>query len=229
MRNMARTIAARAAAAAFLLLAPATAQAQIFYGEPNFARGPIEPGDPLIGEALPNANAAEQRAALIWNMRSGLNVGALRCQFSKYLRVVDVYNALLAHHATELAAAYGAIGTYFRRVHGAREGQRLFDEWSTRTYNNFSTDNSRGFCQVASEIGKDALTRPKGGFYELAHERLRELRNSMGPYQDRIYPTSSALPPLPASLWVAAPCEGLTGQPLQQCRTAQLPPAPPRR
>jgi hypothetical protein len=229
MRNLAKRIAAPAAAAACLMLAPAAAQAQIFYSEPDFARGPIEPGDPLIGEVLPNANAAEQRAALIWNMRSGLNVGALRCQFSKYLRAVDVYNAVLAHHSTELAAAYTAIGNYFRRLHGPRQGQVLFDQWSTRTYNNFSTDNSRGFCQVAAEIGKDALSRPKGSFFALARERMRELRNSMQPYRDRIYPTVSALPPLPASLWVAAPCEGLTGQALQQCRAQLAAPVPPRR
>jgi hypothetical protein len=228
MRNLAKKIAAPAAAAAFLILAPTAAHAQIFYSEPDFARGPIEPGDPLIGEPLPNATPAEQRAALIWNMRSGLNVGALRCQFTKYLRSVDVYNALLAHHSTELAAAYSALGNYFRRVHGARQGQELFDHWSTRTYNNFSTDNSRGFCQVAAEIGKDALSRPKGAFYELARERLRELRNSMQPYRDRIYTVAYALPPLPASLWVAAPCEGLTGQPLQQCRAQLAAPAPRR-
>jgi len=229
MRNLVKKIAVPAAAAACFLLAPASAQAQIFFSDPDFASGPIEPGDPLIGEALPNATPVEQRAALIWNMRSGLNVGALRCQFSKYLRAVDVYNAVLAHHSTELASAYAALGGYFRRLHGARQGQTLFDHWSTRTYNNFSTENSLGFCQVASEIGKDALSRPKGNFYELARERMRELRNSMQPYQDRIYPTMSALPPLPASLWVAAPCEGLTGQPLQQCRAQLAAPAPPRR
>ena len=228
MRNLMKPIVARAAAALFLMLAPATAHAQLYYAELDIPRGPIEPNDPLIGEVLPGANAAELRANLIWNMRSGLNVGALRCQFSKYLRVVDVYNAILAHHATELAAAYAGVGSYFRRVHGAREGQRLFDEWFTRTYNNFSTESGRSFCQVASEIAKDALSRPKGSFYELARERMRELRNSMRPYPDRIYPAMSVLPPLPQSLWVAAPCEGLAGQPLQQCRAALQAP-PPRR
>lgn len=227
MRKL-RPIVARAAAAAFLLLVPATASAQIFYSEPNFARGTVEPGDPLIGDPLPGANAAELRAGLIWNMRSGLNVGALRCQFSKYLRAVDVYNALLAHHSTELAAAYAALGNYFRRTHGAREGQRRFDEWATRTYNNFtSNDSGRAFCQVASDIGKDALARPKGSFYELARERMRELRNSMVAYRDSIFPTHSTLPPLPASIWVAAPCEGLTGRPLQDCQARLAP--PPRR
>ena len=213
----------RAAAAAAALLVPAAAQAQIFYNDPNFPRGPIEPGDPLIGVPLEGATAAEQRAALIWNLRSGLNVAALRCQFSTYLRAVDIYNAVIAHHSAELAAAYTGLGGYFRRVHGAREGQRRFDQWVTLTYNNFSTENARGFCQVASNIGKDVLSRPKGSFFEAARERMRELRNSVQPFTERIYPAITTLRPLPPSLFMAAPCEGLVGRALQQCQAQQLP------
>lgn len=219
MRINRSLFAGMAAAAAFLL--PGTAQAQLFFTDPAFASGVTEPGDPVIGEPLPGANPAEQRASLMWNLRSGLNVAALRCQFSKYLRTVDVYNAVIAHHDDELTAAYNALGGYFRRVHGPREGQRRFDQWVTLTYNKFSTENTRGFCQVASNIGKDALTRPKGAFFELARERMRELRNSALPYVDRIFPPVSTLPPLPATLFTAPPadpCAGLSGRPLQQCR-----------
>lgn len=228
MRNQTKTallksIMVRTAAIMLAFLTPAVAQAQLFYSEPNYPRGPVEPGDPLIGEALPNATPAEQRAALIWYMRSGLNVGALRCQFSRYLRSVDVYNAILAHHSGELLAAYTGLGNYFRRVHGQREGQRLFDQWATRTYNNFSTENGRGFCQVSADIGKDALRRPKGSFYELARERIRELRGSMQPFRDRIYPAVSRLRPLPGALWAPLPCEGLTGGALRDCQRAQQP------
>ena len=58
----------------------------------------------MVGLPLPGATPAEYRAHLLWNLRSGLNVAALQCQFSPYLRAVDNYNALLAHHARELAA-----------------------------------------------------------------------------------------------------------------------------
>lgn len=190
------------AAATALALAPGAAQAQLIYGTPTFERGPIEPGDPMIGEPLPEATPAEARAGLIWNLRAGLNVAALRCQFSKYLRSVDNYNAVLAHHSGELAQAYQTLGRYFTRVLGAREGQRRFDQWSTLTYNNFSTiEGQTGFCQTASDIAKDALSRRKGEFLNLARERMRELRSSVRPSPDRLFAGPVALRPLPLSLF----------------------------
>lgn len=210
------------AAATFGAAAPA--QAQLFYTDPVYPSGTIEPGDPLIGEALPGATPAEARAALIWNLRSGLNVMALRCQYFKYLRAVDVYNSVLAHHSAELAGAYKVLGTYFTRSKGAREGNRAFDQWATRTYNNFSTNQSQGFCQTASSIGKAALMRPKGTFFDLARERMRELRGSVQPYTDRIYLGGSALRPLPPTIWVGPVCTGLTGRALQACQTGAAPP-----
>ena len=73
--------------------------------------------------ARPRPNIAPH---LLWNLRAGLNVAALQCQFSPYLRTVANYNALLAHHNRELAAAYTALEGYFRRVNG-RTGPRQFD------------------------------------------------------------------------------------------------------
>ena len=206
-----------AAAAGFGAAAPA--QAQLFYTDPVYPSGTVEPGDPLIGEELKGATPAEARAGLIWNLRSGLNVMALRCQYYKYLRAVDVYNGVLAHHSAELASAYKTLGAYFTRT----QGPRAFDQWATRTYNNFSTNQSQGFCQTASTIGKDALMRPKGAFFDLARERMRELRNSVQPYSDRIYLGGSALRPLPQSLFAAPVCTGLTGRALQQCQTGVAP------
>jgi len=87
----------------------------------------------------------------------------LQCQFSPYLRTVDNYNSILAHHSRELASAYQALESYFRRVHG-REGPRRFDDYSTQTYNNFSTRTGAqlGFCQTASRVGREALATRKG-------------------------------------------------------------------
>lgn len=200
------------------------AQAQLFYAQPTYERGPIEPGDSLIGIPLPGANAAEQRAHLIWNLRAGLNVAAIQCQFSKYLRAVDVYNAVLAHHSAELAGAYTTLGAYFRRIHGQRPGQTQLDRWNTDTYQNYSAQNAIGFCQTASNIAKDVLARPKGEFLAAARERMRELRNSTTVrFVDRIYPPITTLRPLPATLFAAPTCAGLTGRALQQCQAGQTP------
>lgn len=170
--------------ASLALAWPGAAAAQLFLNDPPFRTGPIEASDPLVGIPLPGANPAEQRAHLLWNLRAGLNVAALQCQFSPYLRTVANYNGLLAHHSRELATTYTTLEAYFRRVNGST-GPRRFDEYSTQTYNNFSTLQAQlGFCQTASRIGKEALARRKGELGLVASARMRELRSSLVPAYD---------------------------------------------
>ena len=190
------------------IAAPQAAQAQLFLAAPDFRPGPIDGSDPLVGIPVPGATPAEYRSALLWNLRAGLNVAALQCQFSPYLRAVPNYNGILAHHSVELAGAYTTLGNYFKRVHGAAKGQKLFDDFSTATYNNFSTLQAQfGFCQTASNIAKTALATPKGELYQLATRRMRELRNSLVPAGDRgpAYNPFTIrlvpLPPLRADCW----------------------------
>jgi hypothetical protein len=191
-----------AAIAGAALAASSPASAQLFLQEPNFPTGPISGSEALVGIPLPDATSDEFAAHLLWNLRAGLNVAALQCQFSPYLRVVDNYNGILAHHSTELMGAYSKVGAYFKRKHGAREGQRLFDDYSTITYNGFSTLQAQyGFCQVAADIAKEALARPKGMMHLTARNRLRELRSSLVPVHDAagiVYnPRTIELPALP--------------------------------
>jgi hypothetical protein len=215
LMSVRRTVATALAVA---LGTPGPATAQLFVNSPDFRSGPIEGNDPLVGLAIPGATQAEYRSHLLWNLRSGLNVAALQCQFSRYLGVVDNYNALLAHHSSELATAYTTLNGYFRRVHGATQGPRRFDDYSTITYNNFSTlQAQRGFCQTASNILKAALTRPKGGLYQFATVRMRELRNSLIPAGDRYVATAPvAIRALPLPN-LADPCAGLRGRQLRRC------------
>ena len=197
-----------AAAVAAAMLVPQAASAQLFLHDPEFAKGPIQPGDPLVGLAIPGATPAEQRAHLLWNLRSGLNVAALQCQFSPLLRASENYNNMLTHHSKELATAYTSLLGYFKRLQGPKAGPRAFDDYSTITYNNFSSMQAQlGFCQTASAIAKDALTRPKGELHSVAEQRMRELRSSLIPAYDRLSPYNvnvvrfSALPPLEAKCW----------------------------
>ena len=228
MRILSKPLITAATAAMGLFLAAAPAQAQLFYSDTAYERGPVEPGDALIGIALPGANAAELRAGLLWNLRAGMNVGALRCNSYRYLRTVDVYNGVLAHHSAELASAYSTLEGYFRRraSGNARNGQRAFDNWNTSTYQDFSTQNVIGFCQTVGNIGKEALAQPKGELYDTARDRMRELRSSaLVRHVDRINPamSTSVLRPLPAALFAAPDCTGLRGRPLQQCQAGQAP------
>lgn len=215
------TKAARSAgflAAAVALTAPQSAPAQLFLVEPAFAKGAIDGSDPLVGLPIPGATPAEERAHLIWNLRSGLNVAALQCQFSPYLRAVDNYNAILAHHSAELAGAYTALNGYFKRVHGAKDGQKKFDDYSTITYNNFSTLQAQlGFCQTAGAIGKDALATPKGELHLLAAGRMRELRSSLIPAYDRVGAHNPGAVPLTALPRLEDKCWNRRNQLVRKC------------
>ena len=205
--------------AALWLAAPAAAPAQLFLTDPGIRSGPIEGSDPLVGLPIPGATPAEYRAHLVWNLRSGLNVAALQCQFSPYLRAVPNYNAILAHHARELAGAYTALEGYFRRV-GGRAGPRNFDLYSTQTYNGFSTLQAQlGFCQTAARIAKESLATPKGQFTQLAGNRVRELRNSLIVMAD-----TYVFPRMPIQLSPIAPagagprdCSGLSRSERREC------------
>jgi len=176
-------MAATAFAAA---LAAAPAPAQLYLSPPDMRSAPIEPSDPLVGLPLPGATAAEYRANVLWNLRAGLNVAALQCQFSDYLRAVPNYNGLLAHHNVELAAAYTALNTYYKRTLGTK-GQKAFDDYSTMTYNNWSAAQAQQiFCQTATNVTKSALASPKGQLFPLAQARLREMRYALVPaYEPR--------------------------------------------
>jgi hypothetical protein len=204
----AKRLGSIAALAACALMVPSAANAQLFFTDPDFKPAPIEGSDPLVGLPIPGATQAEYRAHLLWNLRSGLNVAALQCQFAPWLRTVPNYNGILAHHSAELAQAYTALNGYFTRVHGAGRGQKAFDDYSTITYNNFAALQAQvGFCQTASNISKAALQAPKGGLATIAQRRMRELRNSLvyagepgygfNPWSIRV----PSLPPIPEDCW----------------------------
>lgn len=191
-----------------LLAVPASAQ--LFVNAPDFSGPPVTGAEPGLGLPLPGATPAELRAAVGWNLRAGLNVAALQCQFEPALRTVPNYNEGIAHHSAELATIYTTLGDYFKRVNGAREGQRLFDDYNTKTYNGFSTLYAQlGFCQTGASIGRAVLAAPKGGFGDVARLRLRELRNSLVPAGDRLtytgairtLSTNLTLPPLAAECY----------------------------
>ncbi|HEX2764362.1 MAG TPA: hypothetical protein VHM92_11060 [Allosphingosinicella sp.] len=204
-----RGAAAIAAAATLIAAVPAPAFAQLFLTPVNLRASPIAAGDPLVGIALPGATEAENRAALLWNLRAGLNVAALSCQFSDYLRGVANYNGFLAHHSVELADAYLTLNNYYKRKLGAAKGQKAFDDYSTATYNNWSTlQAQRIFCQTATNILKTALATPKGQLIDVAQARMRELRSSLVPafdprpsYNPYTIRLSVPIPPLAPQCW----------------------------
>jgi hypothetical protein len=169
------------------------ARAQLFWLPPNFSGLPLTGYEPGMGTPMPDATAAEQNAAIIWNMRSGLNVAALQCGFDPTLRTEQNYNALLTNHTVEFAGAFATLTNYFKRKSKtAALGQKALDQYGTKTYSGFSTVAAqKGFCTAAAKIGRIGLFTPRGQFLTMAKEHLRELRNSLilqGEQQFRIGP-----------------------------------------
>lgn len=162
------------------------ASAYLFWVQPTFKGGPVNGDEPGLGMEMPKATPAELRAHMLWNMRAGLNVAALQCQFSPMLLTVPNYNDLLSKNAVELNTAYKTLNAYFRRT-GGKTWQKAFDQYTTKTYNGFSTMHAQlGFCETASAIGRDARKLGRGNLTQLAVDRMREFRNSLIPVGDMI-------------------------------------------
>ncbi len=164
--------------AAFLI--PSTASAQLFWLAPDFTGAPLVGYEPGMGVPLPGATPAEQKAAIAWNMRSGLNVAALQCT-EPTLRILENYNALLSDHNVELANVFKTLTGYFKRTNKvAKVGERALDSFGTKTYSGFSSVAAiRGFCTASAQISRAAVFTPKGQFADFAQNNLRTLRNSL--------------------------------------------------
>jgi len=169
-----------------MLIGASPASAYLFWFQPTFDTAPSKGDEPGIGQAMPKATPAELQAHLLWNMRAGLNVAALQCQFSPMLMTVPNYNDLLSKNAAELNTAYAALGAYFKRTQ-PKGWQKAFDQYTTRTYNGFSTMHAQlGFCETASAIGREARSLGRGKLTALAVARMRQFRNSLVPAGDTL-------------------------------------------
>ena len=171
--------------AALVALPLSSAGAQIFLQSPDYRAGPVTGSEPGISLPLPGATSEEYAAALLWNLRAGLNVAALQCHAMKTIDAVPNYNAMLDNHGPQLRAAYERLQGYFKRTAGSI---KAFDDYNTKTYNSFSTlFGQNGFCQTAGSIGRDVLFAPRGALHQVAQARMSEFRNSLKPAQDRMF------------------------------------------
>jgi hypothetical protein len=188
------------------LPAPAAAS-YLFWIPPNFSGTAVRGDEPGLGLPMPGATPKEYSAHLLWNMRAGLNVAALQCQFAPPLAAVRNYNTLLKQHDGELNAAYDSVTGYFKRTM-PKGWQVALDQYTTKTYNGFSTLHAQlGFCETAAAIGRDAIGRQRGSLHETAEQRMREFRNSLVPMGDAMFVirrtnfASLPTPPLDPKCW----------------------------
>lgn len=168
------------AASISALLIPSTASAAFFWKAPDLRGEPVTGAEPgVITGPLAGATPAELRAALVWNLRSGLNVAALQCQFAPTLLTRNQYNAMLDNHREELGQAYQVLTNYFKR-NDKKLSQTKLDQYGTRTYSSFSTVLGQyTFCHTSSAVGREAIFVPRGQLHTVAERRMRELRKSL--------------------------------------------------
>ncbi len=161
-----------------LLLTAALASAPL---QAQGSRPPMIPAEVAMRDMTPE----EADAHRVWSFRAALNVAALQCQFSPYLMTVRNYNDGIHHHARELDRARVTLTNHFKRLDGTKLAQKSFDQYTTRTYNSFSTlDAQIGFCDKAADVGRLTLAAPKGSLKTVAAEQLPLVRASLTPQAD---------------------------------------------
>lgn len=154
---------------------------------------------PYIPKAveLSGANPAEAAALAVWSLRAALNVAAIQCQFSPFLRAVPTYNSLLKQHAGEFMAAQSVLGRHFTRIKGkGKAGATAFDQFNTRLWQSYSTlDAQRPFCAAAARAGYATLVTPIGKLGEAASERVGAVRASLTPLAETLGRTEALAVP----------------------------------
>ena len=169
---------------------------------------PITPGI-MVPKAiiLTKPTPAESRAHAVWTLRAALNVAALQCQYSPFLRTVDNYNQMLKKHGAELATAQMTMVSHFNRTL-KRGGMAAYDRYNTRSYNSFSTlDAQYNFCWAAGQAGLALRIGDVGAMAQIAETMVPQVRAALGQV-----PAAAGLnvPPLPLLPLVAPELGDLT-------------------
>jgi hypothetical protein len=166
---------------------------------------PVTPGI-MVPKAvtLTKPTPAETRAHAVWMLRAGLNVAALQCQYSPFLRSVDNYNQMLRKHGADLISAQDVLIKHFTRT-VKKGGLAAFDRYNTRSYNSFSTlDAQYNFCWSAGQAGLAARMAPPGALANVAAEHVPLMRAALAwvppaaglKVPDLVLPNFAALDPI---------------------------------
>ncbi|WP_372917162.1 hypothetical protein [Sandarakinorhabdus sp.] len=140
---------------------------------------------------------AEAQAHAVWTLRAALNVAALQCQYSPFLRTVDNYNQMLKKHGSDLSAAQTIMMSHFTRTL-KRGGMAAFDRYNTRSYNSFSTlDAQYNFCWAAGQAGLGLRVGNVGAMTRIAEAMLPDVRAALGHVPPAAGLNVPPLPPLP--------------------------------
>lgn len=177
---------------------PAKRRPTVTAVKPAAPKPPTTPGimipRPVV---LTGTTRTEARAHLVWSLRAALNVAALQCQYSPFLRTVDNYNQMLRKHGDELTSAQTTMIGFFTRTQ-KRGGMAGFDRYNTRSYNSFSTlDAQYNFCWTAAQAGLAVRMADVGRLGEVAEAVMPGIRASLSFVPAAAGLTAPPLPPFP--------------------------------
>jgi len=198
-----RIAAVSAILAATLAIQPALAAPP--KKKPAAARTTAKPaerdGPPTVVETMAGPvsfTPQELAASRVWNYRAALNVAALQCRYSPFLRTSERWNAIIQQHKRELDQVNAKMESAFRRINGPKDGPRAYDKYNTRLWQNFAVLSSQaGFCNAAANSGWMALATPMGQLATIADAQVAALKGSVVPVQDLLNKLQyAALPPM---------------------------------
>lgn len=157
------------------------AQAQIYWEPPMLSGAPMTENEPGYGVSLTGATPVEKKAALLWTLRTGLNIAALQCGFDRTLRTESNYNAIINDHKIELNSTVNTLMAYFKRTtKSVAAGQKAFDAYGGKLYSGLSAVQGQlQFCTAASMVGKRALNAKPGTLAQIASDQVRSLYNGV--------------------------------------------------
>ena len=126
-----------------------------------------------------------------------------RCNASS--RPICGRSTIITRSSPTIRASWPAPTVRSKAISGgstARNGPRRFDDYSTQTYNNFSTLQApaRLLPDRVADQPRKRLPRRKGDFNQLATARMRELRNSLTPSYEAYAFTRAPIRLAPISL-----------------------------
>lgn len=115
----------------------------------------------MLGVLAAPAQAAcwdeqETTAAMVRELQTALMVAALRCRVVGHDMLGD-YNAFVAENCTAIAAMNDRLKARFRRAHGAVEGQRQYDRFTTSLANAHGAGkSSEADCGGMAALAREA-------------------------------------------------------------------------
>lgn len=150
--------------------------------------------------------STEVDSARVRHLQSMLMVAAFKCPAYNF-EAREIYNTFVRTHRSTLSNHNDVLKRHFMRAHGAIEGQRAYDRFTTTLANRDSDDSMAmlsDYCEAANMIGREAIETAPQDLILLAND-LRSEPAGTHHRCDAGSPVIAAAPVAAPAIAVAAP------------------------